>query len=98
MIKGDTTALFAEWFVIGSSDHLITNAAHDFGVSAFSRSAWIYNLKSRYYEIRFSKPGNCKRKEFQYEGAVGTVNKVCRLPVSANETKLQQLPGWSKTL
>mmetsp|Transcript_15004 Transcript_15004/g.17549 ORF Transcript_15004/g.17549 Transcript_15004/m.17549 type:complete len:236 (-) Transcript_15004:245-952(-) len=75
-----TRDLFAEWYLLGVADHMVTNNAHNFGTSAFSRSAWIYNLKSQYYEIVLSHPGNCKMKEYKYQGAVSHVSKVCTTP------------------
>mmetsp|Transcript_9657 Transcript_9657/g.12622 ORF Transcript_9657/g.12622 Transcript_9657/m.12622 type:complete len:494 (-) Transcript_9657:53-1534(-) len=73
--------LFAEWYIIGKADHLISNKAHKFGVSAFSRSAWTYNLKSQYYEVTSNHPAtNCRRKEFYYHGNSVSINQICKNP------------------
>ena len=68
--------LFAEWFILGRADELITNSIHNFGVSSFSRSAWVYNLKSQYYELR-TPSSLCYRKEYSFQGNTGTVSKEC---------------------
>mmetsp|Transcript_541 Transcript_541/g.678 ORF Transcript_541/g.678 Transcript_541/m.678 type:complete len:542 (-) Transcript_541:316-1941(-) len=76
--------LFAEWFLLGVADHMVTNNAHNFGVSAFSRSAWIYNLKSQYYEVDLEHSNyNCKKKEYRYQGAVNRVPQTCKDPSNA---------------
>lgn len=72
--------LFAEWLAISRADELITNRAHRFGISAFSRSAWLYSLRSSYYEVSRKKETDeqlCKRKEFEYKGNSLTIDKTC---------------------
>eukprot|EP00924_Labyrinthula_sp_SR-Ha-C_P008523 snap_masked-scaffold_32-processed-gene-2.12-mRNA-1 protein AED:1.00 eAED:1.00 QI:0/-1/0/0/-1/1/1/0/439 len=81
---GEMTNLFAEWFLIGRSEQLVTNLAHSFGVSAFSRTAWAYHLKSIYFEI--GAPGQCERKEFMMNGNLGKINKECKLDVKNRTT------------
>jgi len=77
--RSDTRAVFTEWFLIGSADHLITNHAHGFGISSFSRTAWLYNMKSHYYEFDATADRNtCQFKEFGYEGNIETVATSCR--------------------
>lgn len=78
--------LFAEWYLIGQADELITNRAHRFGVSAFSRSARIYHLKSQYFGVEAKNPrikykGTsqiCRRREFQYQGNSVTIGMPCK--------------------
>ena len=82
--------LFAEWFIIGSADSLITNNVHNFGVSSFSRSAWLYNLKSRYYELR-SGSVFCFKREYSFQGNTGTVSKECS---TANPLLSKDIPPF----
>lgn len=62
----DFTYLFAEWLMLSNADHLVTNLAHNFGVSAFSRSAWLYQLKSEYFEVDIYS-GSCKKRIYRYQ-------------------------------
>ena len=68
--------LFAEWYAIGKADQLITNVGHSFGVSSFSRSAWLYNLKSQYIELRFNGRF-CFLREFTNDGNAATISGRC---------------------
>ena len=70
--------MFAEWYIIGKGDYLLTNNAHDFGVSAFSRSSWLYNLKSRFFMLRTDQNELCYEGEFPYTGNIALVSSVCR--------------------
>lgn len=85
-IKGDNSAarselkaMFAEWFLLGKGDHLVTNAAHEpgRGVSSFSRTAWLYSLRSKHYLLRNYDGSFCIRQEFQYEGNLN-IHDDCR--------------------
>lgn len=71
----DEKDLFAEWLVISKADELITNRAHRFGISAFSRTAWLYSLRSIYYEVKGDEL--CSRKEFEYRGNSETIAPPC---------------------
>ena len=68
--------LFAEWFLLGKADRLLTNRAHHFGLSSFSRSAWIHNLKSEFYLLSDDRYF-CYKREFVYEGNTGKVPWTC---------------------
>ena len=71
--------LFAEWFLLGRGDELITNDAHPhFGVSSFSRTAWLYNLKSDFYILKDYDRKFCIKRGFKYKGNVNRVHKICR--------------------
>eukprot|EP00924_Labyrinthula_sp_SR-Ha-C_P002095 maker-scaffold_19-snap-gene-0.24-mRNA-1 protein AED:0.00 eAED:0.00 QI:134/1/1/1/1/1/2/254/512 len=70
---------FIEWFLVYYADELITNLAHSFGISAFSRSARMFSLRSDYYEIDENVfPQKCKKEEFRYEGNIGQVSSICK--------------------
>ena len=72
--------MFAEWYMIGRGDELITNYAHPtFGESSFSRTSWLYNLKSHFFLLRNKAHTTfCEREEFLYHGNVHLVSKSCQ--------------------
>ena len=71
--------LFSEWFLLGRGDELITNDAHPhFGVSSFSRTAWLYNLKSDFYILKDYDRKFCIKRAFKYKGNVNKVHRNCR--------------------
>lgn len=81
----ETKDLFADWLLIGRGDELITNRAHKFGVSSFSRLSWLYSLKSSYYEFKSHhvhmenlEETTCFKRNFKYDGNFGEINRECK--------------------
>jgi hypothetical protein len=75
---------FAEWYMLGLADMLVTNQYEDGDenfnlysnsgrVSGYSKSAWTYNLKSVYYDA-----GTCRRGEMLPEGSWEQTPLACK--------------------
>lgn len=84
--------MFSEWIMLYLSDEIITNTAHTFGVSAFSRSARLHSLRSDFYLIndefkggRVSATGTtdqlpvCSKKEYGLTGNLKYLARQCNL-------------------
>lgn len=69
---------FIEWFLIYISDELVTNSGHIFGISAFSRSARLFGLNSRYYLVSSENETKCTKEKFQYDGNIRKVRTICK--------------------
>lgn len=86
--KYEMNSMLAEWFLIGRGEELLTNEAHDFGISSFSRTSWLYHLKETYFSIDtrdLSKENassmalqQCIRKPFEYVGNLDLIASPCR--------------------
>mmetsp|Transcript_6152 Transcript_6152/g.7460 ORF Transcript_6152/g.7460 Transcript_6152/m.7460 type:complete len:124 (+) Transcript_6152:1-372(+) len=70
---------FAEWFLLGAADEMVVTTKQ-MRMSAFSKFARLYTLRSRYYAIEFLNH-ECLYKEMDYDG--NTVN----MPPACSENK-----------
>ena len=85
--------MFAEWYLLGKGDHLIVNAAHERGrgVSSFSRTAWLYTLRSQHYLVRDYDKSFCIKQNFRLEGNINVARGCTFANVRPRQEHLRPL-------
>lgn len=73
--RAKARSTFAEWYLLGLADELVTSV-NKRRVSAFSKFAWLYSLRSQHYAVRF-EGHHCLRKEFEFDGNTYRMPRNC---------------------